>query len=220
MLYFQLSFEQQSLVCKTIIIQISQEDLEILKNGKYMLCIAMKIENHDYNVIWQAYQDYMINNQFMIYPRYAAFGSQYFTNNSEVFASTNTVDILQGETTTVEASGYLTNAVSGGEEQAINFNNEYNGIHLGIGQYLNDIHNESIRAPIFVSKNSYSSENIHFVPECKLLIWFEQNVESGTMSSNIFQSTGEGSMSELIELYLDKYDEITVKYVEGQWMKV
>jgi len=219
MLNFQLYSEQQTIVCKLIIIQISQEDLEILKNGKYMLCIAMKVEKQAYDVIWQAYQDYMINNQIMLYPRYAAFGSQYFRNNSKVFVSTNIEDIIQGEITTVEQSGYLTSAVSGGQEQAINFDNQYNGIHLGIDQYLNDIFNKYICSPIFVSKNSFYPEQVHFIPEDKLLIWFEQGVTSGTMSSNILHCTGGGSMSELVEITLTQQD-TTVQYVKGKWGKV
>ena len=208
----------ETLADKTINIQIDQNDLTQLKDGHYMLCFAKKIKNQNYNIIWQAYWDYMVNNQIHYYPQYAAFGSQYFENIAKVFISTNIVQIKSGEKTTVNNVGILSNPVEGGDPQALNYDNQYNGIHLGVSQTIYGITGKKTCSPIFLSVNKLIPGLCKYIPENKVLVWFEQNVSTGIMSSNLCEYPKEESMSSTKEIDLEDTNIANLKYTNGKWI--
>src|SRR5262249_28556925 len=110
---------------KTVSIEIDLDDLKSLKVSNYKLCFAKKVGTEAYNVVWQSYVNYLAFNDFSWTPAYQLFGSNTFTDNVTVKVSTNKVDIGLGEQSTLDVSGILSPASTGGKPTAITMLNDY-----------------------------------------------------------------------------------------------
>jgi len=197
-------------VQKSVTIEICENDLKILKQNKYKLCFAKKVGENDYNVVWQSYTDYLSNNAFSWIPKYQLFGSNEFEANVTVKVSTNKVDIGLGETALLDASGYLESAYSGGPDISITLSNEYGPIHPGLNQISTGIDGEEISTPIYVGESQVVEGDTKLTPVEKVLVWFEQNVETSMMFST--------SRSKAVEIDLTSTNTATREYCKGKWI--
>lgn len=170
-------------VQKTVNVSITAEGLKILKQNKYKLCFAKKVGDFDYNVVWQSYEKYMILNRLSWEPVYAMFGTNCFKESVTVKATCRPVKMELGQITTLDANGVLSNPVSGGEETALNLVNEYGEIHPGVNQISYEIDGSKVSTPIYVAKEAMLSGTASLQPKEKVLVWFERNIETGTMFS-------------------------------------
>ena len=197
---------------KVVTIEIAPGDLATLKQNKYKLCFAKKVGTEDYNVVWQSYDAYLSNNQFSWTPQYQLFASNRFADNLQVTVSTNIVNIGLGQTSILDANGYLGSATTGGPAESFTFVNNYAPIHPGVNQLSTGIDGTQVSTPIYVAVNQVVTGNTVLTPVETILVWFEQNVQTSTMFST--------SRSKAIEIDLTFENTAGRLYEGGQWKTV
>jgi hypothetical protein len=195
---------------KIVKIEISDGDLTGLKNSGYKLCFAKRVGNHEYNVVWQSYSNYLSNNTFSWTPQYELFGSNVFRDNISVQVATNTVQIGLGESSVLDSTGLLGNAYTAGPSTAITLRNQYGPIHPGVNQISFSSMGESISTPIYVAQDSVVKGDTLLTPVEQVLVWFEQNIETSTMFST--------SRSNQVEIDLTSNNSATRRYIDGEWI--
>lgn len=196
-------------VKKDVMIEIDLDDLTNLKKSKYKLCFAKKVGDNDYNVVWQSYNDFLHSNSFSWIPQYSLFGSNYFQDGIEVRVDTNIVAIQLNQISTLNEYGVLQPAVTGGPETCFTLDNEYGPIHPGVNQLSTGIDGQSISTPIYVATEQALKGSTQLTPVEKVLVWFEQNIETSTMFSN--------SKSKSIEIDLTHTNSQNCLYKNGDW---
>jgi hypothetical protein len=198
-------------VQKKVTITIALNDLENLKKAGYKLCFAKKVGNNDYNVVWHSYLTYLHNNTFSWTPQYALFGSNFFKNNIQLIVSTNTVPIGPGETSILNQYGVLKKPTTGGTHKGFTMDNRYGRIHPGVRQLSMGIDGETVSKPIYVSENPIVKGKTVLEPVDRILVWFEQNIETGTMFNT--------SRSRQVEIDLTDENTASRKYKNQKWVK-
>lgn len=194
---------------KEINVEIKDADLRGLMDSHYRMCFAKKVGDNDYNVVWQSYDYFSENNTFSYRPEYQAFRTDTFQAQVTVKVSSNPKDIGLGETTTIDKYGILSDATTGGDQTAITVNNDFRPTHIGISQVSMGINGTMISTPIYVSEEQCMLGNATFKPVEKVLIWFENNIETGTMFTNM--------RSRSIEIDLTNKNVANVRYEDGSW---
>lgn len=194
---------------KVVDIQISQEDLMALKASDYKLCFAKKVGNAAYNVVWQSYSKYLSNNTFSWTPQYQLFGSNLFQGNIEVKVATNTVTIGLGEESILNDAGVLQSPSTGGIATGFTMVNQYGSIHPGVNQLSTGIDGSQVSTPIYVAENPIVSGQAELTPVEKVLVWFEQNVQTSTMFSS--------ARSNSVEIDLTAVNSATRLYNNQKW---
>ena len=197
---------------KQVTIEIAEEDFESLKASNYRLCFAKKVGNEYYNVVWQAYKEYLETNEFSWTPIYQLFGSNLFQDNITVKVSTKPVDIGLGETTILNENGRLLPPTTGGPPTSLNLDNQYGSIHPGVNQLSTGIDGDEVSTPIYVSPAAIVKGETYLTPVEKVLVWFEQKIETSTMFSS--------SRSLAVEIDLTKVNKATRLYTNQQWTKI
>ncbi len=197
---------------KSITVKIDEAELKDLKHSKYALCFAKKVGNEDYNVIWKSMKKYLENNTFTWTPEYQISGTNTFEDNVKVVTNTNTQRIGLGEKTTIDEDGHLSAPVTGGDENSINVENEYDKIHVVISQSsVNDKGNLET-TPIYVSKEEVILGDSSYEPVEKVRIWFPADVETALMLPKM--------KSKFIEIHPTGKSSDTVLYKDGKWSRI
>jgi hypothetical protein len=168
---------------KTVIITIANDDLTFLKKNKYSLCFAKKV-NGVYNVVWSSATDYLYKNTFSWTPHYQLFGSNSFQDSIGVTTDTNVVPIELGMQSVLDSAGVLGDATSGGASTDITLINNYGSIHPGVSAMSTDIHGNTTTTPIYVAPESILKGSTTLTPIETVQVWFEQNIQTGTMFSD------------------------------------
>jgi hypothetical protein len=195
---------------KKVTIQIDRSDLQSLKGAGYCLCFAKKVGDNAYNVVWQSYTNYLSNNTFSWTPQYELFGSNIFMDKVVVDVSTNIVRIGLGETSILDIAGYLNDPSTGGPNTSITMKNNYGLIHPGVNQVSkSSMGGASASTPIYVAKDAIVQGVTELTPVEKILVWFQQNIETSTMFSN--------SRSLEVEIDLTNANTATRLYSNGKW---
>jgi len=206
----QILNEALEATTKNLTIEIAEEDLKTLKQNNYKLCFAKKVGNNDYNVVWQSSDGYLINNEFSWTPQYQIFGSNTFQDSVTVEASTGPKGIGLGEQITLDKAGVFGEPSTGGPDTSITMHNEYGSIHPGVNQLSTAIDGTQTSTPIYVAVNSVVQGDTVLTPVDKVLVWFQQDIETSTMFSE--------SRSNSIEVDLTDSDSATRKYQDEKWI--
>lgn len=194
---------------KTVKIQLTTHALDLMKSSGYKLCFAKKIENHSYNVVWWAYDDYLSNNLFSWIPKYTLFGANFFKDKRRVQVATNTQKIQLGQEAILNQNGVLESPKTGGNSSAINLINNYSPIHPGIKQTFIGIDGSRKTRPIFVTEQPIVPGTISLTPINKVLVWFEQNINTAIMFST--------TRSNSIEIDMTNMQRTTRLYDGNKW---
>lgn len=195
---------------KLVDIQISTADLAELKTNDYRLCFAKKVGDADYNVVWQSYNKYLANNTFSWTPQYQLFGSNFFKGNIEVKVATNLVQIGLGETSVLDPNGILGAPKTSGPITAFTLKNEYGSIHPGVNQLSIGLDGSQVSTPIYVARKEIVMGEAKLTPVEKILVWFEQNIETSTMFSD--------ARSNAVEIDLTLENTATRLYTNQKWV--
>jgi hypothetical protein len=195
---------------KTVRIEIAAPDKKLLMDQGYRLCFAKKVGDAQYNVVWQSYTEYLAGNTFKWVPMYQIFGINEFKDAVQVSTDTNVVDIGLGETTTLDKYGEFTPAKTGGNETSINMVNDYGTISPCINQLSTGIKGEQVSTPIYVAPQASLKGSVSLQPVEKVLVWFEQNIETSTMFSE--------ARTKSIEIDLTKVKSATRRYEAQNWV--
>lgn len=206
------AYELQSALAasqKSVVIQIDTTDLDELKKAGYMLCFAKKVGDADFNVVWQSYTKYLVRNTFRWTPQYQLFGTNVFEDAVQVEASTNLVTIGLGEESVLSESGVLGAAKTGGPAGSINMKNDYGSIHPGVNQLATGIDGSVTSTPIYVAPKAMVSGEATLTPVERILVWFEQNIQTSTMFSD--------ARSRSVEIDLTGVESATRLYKGQKW---
>ena len=168
---------------KEVSILLDDEVIRLLKENIYQLCIAKKVGSEEYNVIWQYYREYENINTFSWLPSYQIFTTNEFFDSVQVEVRSKMKPIGLGETVTRDQYGVLSDAVTGGDPTTLNLINKGNPTCVGISQLCTGIDGRQVSAPIYVTERKIITGEAGFKPVEKVLVWFEQNAETGTMFS-------------------------------------
>ena len=169
---------------KSVTIKIDTQDLEDLKHSDYKLCFAKKVAEDVYNVVWQSYTQYLASNVFSWTPQYQLFGSNIFQDGVEVQSSTEIVNIGLGQQSTLNKEGVWSDVATGGPDTSINIINDYGSIHPGVNQLSTGINGKVLSTAIYVAAEPILKGSAKLTPIEKVLVWFEQNIETSTMFSS------------------------------------
>lgn len=194
---------------KSVTILLGQKELSLLKSSKYKLCFAKKVGD-TFNVVWQSYKDYLGNNTFSWTPAFELFGQNTFQNGIQVRAQTNLVGIGLGQTCTLDPAGNLQKPVSGGPAISLTLDNQYGPIHPGVNQLSTGIDGAQTSSAIYVAENPVVKGPTELTPKEEVLVWFEQNVETGTMFSS--------SRSNSVSIDMTTTNAQTRQYQNGTWI--
>lgn len=196
---------------KKVSIVIDDDDFDALKDAGYQLCFAKKVGDAAYNVVWQSYSKYFANNDFSWTPQYQLFGTNTFQEKIVVKASTNLVGIGLGEQATLNKNGRLGPASTGGPATAITMINDYGSVHPGLNQLSTGIDGSQVSTPIYVAPKPIVHGEANLTPVEKVLVWFEQNIQTSTMFST--------ARSKSVEIDLTFDNEAVRLYKDGKWSK-
>jgi hypothetical protein len=188
---FLLSVE---LATKALTVQVTEDALHQLKQNQYSLCFAKKVGD-TFNVVWSSSNKYLSTNQFSWQPQYQLFGTNTFNTTITVKATTNTVAIGLGETSVLDADGFLESPKTGGPSTSITMNNEFGSIHPGVNQLSTGIDGAQVSSAIYVAENAVLSGTVSLTPKESVLVWFQQNIETGTMFSDARTNSYEVDMT-------------------------
>lgn len=196
---------------KTVTITIDNSDFEVLKKNGYNLCFAKKLQGRDYDVVWQSYgkESYLETNTFSWVSDFQVFGSNVFQDNVRVRVSTNVVDIHLGEQCTLNAEGHLENVKTGSYKDAIELINQFGAIHPGVNALCYDLQGNQQVATIYVASQAIVIGTDILTPIERVQVWFEQNIETGTMFSD--------ARTNVQEINLTNQPSAAYLYKGGQW---
>jgi len=194
---------------KTVDIGIGKKDFATLKQARYNLCFAKKVGDAAYNVVWRASFEYLEDNEFSWTPIYQIFGTNRYQDGIAVKASTKKIAIGLGEIITLDKYGQFGSPSTGGDPTAINMENDYGDIHPGICQLSTGVDGEAVSTPIYAAPDVMVSGEASFTPIEKVLVWFEQNIETSTIFSK--------ARSRSIEIDLTNTNSTGRVYEGGQW---
>ena len=169
-------------ILKMLQIQIAKDDFAFFYPEGYRLCFATKNQGNDYNVVWQAYGRYLPHNNFSWTPHYELFGTNSLQEHVTVSRDTNSVSIEPGQSSTLDRNKILTYPVSDGPQTDLTMVNEYGPVHLGVSQLCTGIDGKQSNSPIYVATDKTNiRDKTTFTPTERILVWFEKNIETGTM---------------------------------------
>lgn len=194
---------------KSVTIQIAPNDFNMLKDAKYKLCFAKKV-NSTYNVVWQSYGDYLTRNAFSWTPQYQIFGSNNFQAGVQVSVDTYPpAPIGLGETVVLDKNGMLGTPFTGGPSTGITLSNQFGGIHPGLSSVSTGVHGKTVVTPIYVAADPIVIGPDVLTPRETVQVWFQQDV----VTSTIFSSARSNS----VEIDLTTSDSATWQYKDQQW---
>lgn len=197
---------------KTVTVEVDSNILKTLKDSGYSLCFAKKVGD-TYNVVWSSSTGFLSNNDFSWQPQYQLFGTNTFQAAVVVKATTNTQNIQLGQISVLDKEGVLEAPKSGGPSTSISMNNQYGSIHPGVNQLATDLNGNLVSSAIYVAENAVVTGTINLTPKESVLVWFEQDIETGTMFSD--------ARSNSCEIDMTNTNSQTVLYNDSQeWVVV
>jgi hypothetical protein len=214
---------------KTLTIRIEQDDRKILLDSKYLLCLAMGIENQPYDIVWRAFDKYLESNLFSWTPEYQLLLTSSFANGETPRSVTESGAIESGQQMTLDSRGIFGPPASGNYPDTLAVVNEYGDAYLGFSQMSTGIDNEDAVTPVYVGRDENVSGVIQLKPVDILLVWFETGVQTSTMfsvppmvQSTDTNTTGQDSAmatarSFAIEIDMTGSETAAIKYEKGAW---
>ncbi|MEH2482876.1 hypothetical protein V1282_006233 [Nitrobacteraceae bacterium AZCC 2146] len=195
---------------KSVIIQIANADLELLRRNRYSLCFAKQMSD-TFGVVWQCYPIYLSANEFSWTSSYQLFGAKTFSPGRSVAVDTNLVDIALGQQSTLDATGHLEPAVQGGPPDSITMVNNRGPIYPGLSGLSAGLDGVQRMTPIFMVPIAIATGGVGVLtPTENLLVWFQQNIDAGT----IFSQPAPGA----VKIDLAGVDTATRRYQNGSWL--
>ncbi len=203
------AFINLSSSAKTLTVEIAPEDLASLQAAGQKLNIAIMVGDEAYNVVWRSISDYLENNTYQWSPIYQVFGTNEFQDDVTIQVSTNIVSVGLGQEVILDGTGIIGTANDGGPETGITIINDYGLIHPGLTQQLTDPTGIQASLPIYAAFDGIVMGMAVLTPTNKVLVWFEQNIETGTMFS--------GARPNSTEVDFTNVSVVTRLYSNGEW---
>lgn len=169
---------------KEININIADEDLSYLKENKYVLCCAKKIENKIYNIVWQADSKFTTRNSLSWENQFRAFFSRNFSNGDMLKKGPESTNFTLGVQIEIDDDGKFKEPTTGPEKEAIALISHYKDtIHPGLIQACQGFDSKNNEQPFYVATAAMLPGTTFITPQDKVLVWFEKEVKAGMMFS-------------------------------------
>jgi hypothetical protein len=207
---------------KTLNIDISTPDLSALKGAGYSLCLAKKVEGHEFNVAWHVYEQFLGHNRFTWTSEYELFASTNFVPGRVVTQEVAPVRIETGQQSRLDKVGILSSPEPGGAAAALTLRNDYGSIHPGINQWSGGLDRKPTSAPIFLTAKPVLKGITELTPVELIMVWFEQNIQTGTMFDRLpptDKAVRMVSKTVAIKIDFSSTNEQTVSYKDQNWSK-
>lgn len=215
---------------KSLVVHIADQDLNTLKNAGYALCFAKRSKDELYNMVWVADAQYGTCSELSWVPHFVFFLAAGFGDRKKVSITAQSDPLTLGQECTLLESGAFgsprTGTIAGAVALALQ---NRNPVYPGIGQYCAFNGQEGTIRPIYVAKNPVVPGMDVIYPQDKILVWFEQDAQSGMMfehsrSQNTglqhFPSACQRSWSTAFEADLSVQHHITLRYLNMIWNEV
>eukprot|EP00898_Chlorokybus_atmophyticus_P007336 jgi/Chlat1/7603/Chrsp64S07095 len=166
---------------KSLTVAISDKMLDTLKDGGYRLCIAKKLGDKDFNVIWLGMDDLLNSNLFEWQDSFQVFGQESFTSGALVRATTDVQDIQPGMTCVLTKDGNLM-PQSGTPASTGPFyvDNQKGLICAGVNAMVNDEYK-----PFYVAKSPAILGRITLEPKETIMAFFDQVLTTSCMFEEV-----------------------------------
>ncbi|KAG7094768.1 hypothetical protein E1B28_005584 [Marasmius oreades] len=179
---------------------ISEDTFPALKKAGYRLCIAKEV-NGKHDVAFQTVKDIVYQNDFEFDERFLIFGTKKFEVGETAQPFTRKVLIASGREVTLDVDGAFS-VVSGPvvPSKPFTVHNQYAyPLHFGVDAVVDNGYNTA-----FVHEMAVLSGEIFMAPKKKLLIWFDQGLETGMMFTH--------TVSNCMRLDFTETNDITISY--------
>ncbi len=204
---------------KELLIEIGTNEYKVLKDNGYHLCIAKKVDDDKFNVIWQAYGDYSQSNKITWNENYKIFASLSREDREKVFANVLPEEISFGQEILLNVQGCFGSISQSKEKDSIGMINQYHPVYPGLYQECTDIYGNTKSLPFYLSSNQSIPGRFRTKPVDKILVWFEQSVESGIVISRYMTSAKGISESTSIQLDMQEKSSMKIVFEQYQWKK-
>lgn len=202
---------------RELLIQVSEDDCRILHSNDYALCIAKRVEDCDFNVIWQAEQSFTQANIFQWEDKYSIFASRTMQKGEEVFANVSPREISPGQSIILEHEGCFGEAQASGEQDEITMMNQYMPIYPGLCQICRGFSGSTVQAPFYLDPDLSIPGTYIVKPVEKIMIWFAQGAKSGLIISNKRGELTEKAISNYIILDMRDKSKMTIEFDKFVW---
>ncbi|KAJ7456022.1 hypothetical protein B0H11DRAFT_1739596 [Mycena galericulata] len=168
----------------TLIVKIDPQQVTLLKEAGYSLCISKKV-NNVYCVVWQS-MSFSVTNTINWTESYQTWASVKFAEGALVRAETNAVPIAFGQTAVLSTAGVMgdaTGAKTGGSFVVVN---EWQPCNIGVSQEINGHF-----SPTFVNPQKTIVGEEELTPIVSVMVFFDRTLETGTMFTRAKSSTCE-----------------------------
>lgn len=215
---------------KSLVVYIADQDLSTLKNAGYALCFAKRSKDEPYNMVWLADAEYGTCSQLSWESRFVFLLAAGFWDRKKVFITAQSDPLALGQECTLLESGAFgsprTGTIAGAVALALQ---NRNPVYPGIGQYRGFNGQEGTIQPVYVAKNPVVSGMDVVYPQDKILVWFEQDTQSGMMFEHsrsqaigLHHTTSacKRSWSTACEADLSAQDHVALRYQNMIWSEV
>lgn len=198
-------------VTKSLSIEIADKDLENLQGSSYKLCIAKKVREDDFNVVWKSFDEYSTYTEISWVPMYTIFATKKFEDDAQVTMMTKIVPIGLGETCLLDMNCLMHAATTGGPKTALTLDNQYqkSPVHVGVSQMLHDDVKGQQSLPIYVAPKPSIMGKITLTPVERVQIWFSQSLQTSTMFSE--------AVSNVVEVDLTSTNHQSLLFENSVW---
>ncbi len=207
----------REMILKKVLINIASEDFSVLKENNYKLCVSFREKDMGYTMVSYADTEYLVNSILEVTEDYSVFCCSNIRSGQQVAVSVGPCTIELGQRITLDQYGLLGNVTGGGSANEIEIINEYGNIYPGFGRKIVFSGEENFQ-PVFVSTGVSVKGTFSLKPEDRIILWFEQLVESGQVLESNFESIVRAGKSTKIEVQLSD-GETGVTYENGSWKK-
>jgi hypothetical protein len=198
----------------SITVFIADDDRHTLLSNNYRLCFAESF-NGSYTAVWQSYESFFQNSTFSWKNEYGIFIAPNFIEGAQMGFCNNPAAIALGQIITLDSFGSFGSASSGGRANAINLINQYGLIYPAVCQTCSGIDGSYRSNPAFVMPSVAIKGSAEFIPDYKLLVWFDQGVSAGTMIKRAALKVN--ARSNFMEVDFSDKSQLSVKYANQTW---
>lgn len=199
----------------TITIKIKKEDLKVLKDAGYQLCMAGRMKDTDYTVVWYATESYASNNQIEVFDEYEVFASNGCGEKVSVDFSSVAAEV--GEECVIDKYGIISQSKTGQISDAIVLVNDYGNLYPGLIRKGKGIKGEILCNALFLSRNLILPGEFEFFPAYEVKIWFAQNMQIGEILPQEAKCSVRAAKTKQIVVDLEKRDSPVLEYSDGRW---
>lgn len=205
---------------KELSIQIMEDDYKILKENNYSLCVAKRVEDCDFNVIWVADQNFTQQNSITWEEKYSIFASRTMKKGNVVSINVSPKEIMPGQQVTLEEGCYFGDVVTSEVKDKIVMINKATPIYPGLCQECTDFTGATSYNPFYLSPDMCIPGEFTTKPTEQVLIWLEQGAQNGLIISEKTNYKIEKALSNYIVIDMSENSKMSIAFENFLWKKI